>query len=110
MEEAFNTNDEPKYVISVAAEMVGISCHTLRYYERMGILSPQRTPGRVRLYSDSEIALLKQVRRMMDDLGINLAGVEVALRMSKRISELEEENRALKEALANLNSEFKEKK
>jgi len=47
---------------------------------------------------------------MMDDLGINLAGVEVALRMSKRISELEEENRALKEALANLNSEFKEEK
>ena len=102
MEEIFNASDEPRYVISIAAQMVGTSCHTLRYYERTGILKPRRTSGNMRLYSDSEIALLKQVKSLIDDLGINLAGVEVILRMSSRITELEQENKALTEELARL--------
>ena len=80
---------EPCYVISVAARMVGVPTHTLRYYERVGIIEPTRSPGNIRLYSDSDIALLRRVRTLMDDLGVNLAGVSIILRMSQRIIELQ---------------------
>ncbi len=80
---------EPRYVISVAAKMVGAPTHTLRYYERVGIIGPTRSRGNIRLYSDRDIALLRRVKSLMDDLGINLAGVEVILRMSQHIRELQ---------------------
>lgn len=81
---------EPCYVISIAARMVGVPTHTLRYYERVGIIEPTRSPGNIRLYSDRDIALLRRVRTLMDDLGVNLAGVSVILRMSYRIIELQQ--------------------
>jgi MerR family transcriptional regulator/heat shock protein HspR len=80
---------EPRYVISIAARMVGVPTYTLRYYERIGIIEPNRSQGNIRLYSDSDIVLLRRVRTLMDDLGINLAGVSVILRMSQRIIELQ---------------------
>ena len=80
---------EPRYVISVAARMIGLRTHTLRYYERIGIIEPSRSQGNIRLYSERDIAQLRRVKTLMDDLGVNLAGVEVILRMSQRIAELQ---------------------
>ena len=82
-------NNEPRYVISIAAKMLGTQCHTLRYYERIGIIEPSRSRGNIRLYSERNIAQLRRVKTLMDDLGVNLAGVEVILRMSQRMTELQ---------------------
>jgi len=79
----------PCYVISVAARMLGIHAQTLRYYEKAGIIEPSRSSGRVRLYSNRDIERLRQIRTLMDDLGVNIAGVEVILRLSERIVEME---------------------
>ena len=82
---------EPRYVISVAAKMLDMQTYTLRYYERVGIIEPRRSRGNVRLYSDQDIALLKRVKALVDDMGINLPGVEVILRMMRRMGELQNE-------------------
>ncbi|MBA7603848.1 hypothetical protein ES703_10966 [subsurface metagenome] len=79
----------PCYVISVAARMLGIHAQTLRYYEKARIIQPSRSSGRVRLYSNRDIGRLRQIRTLMDDLGVNIAGVEVILRLSERIAEME---------------------
>ena len=76
---------EPRYVISVAARMLDMQTHTLRYYERVGIIEPRRSRGNVRLYSDRDIALLQRVKALVDDMGINLPGVEVILRMMEHM-------------------------
>ncbi|OGO18209.1 MAG: MerR family transcriptional regulator [Chloroflexi bacterium RBG_16_50_11] len=82
---------EPRYVISVAARMLDVHTYTLRYYERVGIIEPRRSRGNVRLYSDYDIALLKRVKSLVDEMGINLPGVEVILRMMQRVGELQQE-------------------
>lgn len=83
-------DNEPRYVISIAARMVGVPTHTLRYYERVGIIEPPRSRGNIRLYSDRDITVLRRVKTLMGELGINLAAVEVVLRMSQRIAELQQ--------------------
>jgi len=93
---------EPRYVISVAAKMVGVKIHTLRYYERIGIIEPSRSQGNVRLYSERDIAQLRRVKTLMDDLGVNLAGVEVILRMAQRMSELQKQMEELEAELKRL--------
>jgi len=80
---------EPCYVISVAARMLGVHAQSLRYYERIGLIEPSRSQGQVRLYSRRDIERLRQVRTLMNDLGVNLAGVEVILRLGERIAEME---------------------
>ena len=80
---------EPRYIISIAARMVGVPSYTLRYYERVGIIEPSRSRGNIRLYSESDIAMLRRAKTLMDDLGINLAGVEVILRMMQKMMELQ---------------------
>ncbi len=92
-------DDEPAYVISVAARMVGMHAQTLRYYERAGLVRPSRSRGNIRLYSPADIARMRQIQRLINDLGVNLAGAEVVLRMSEKIAALEEENKALHAAL-----------
>jgi len=82
---------EPRYVISVAARMLDVQTHTLRYYERVGIIEPRRSRGNVRLYSDRDIAILQRVKALVADMGINLPGVEVILRMMERVGELQNE-------------------
>ena len=82
---------EPRYVISVAARMLEVQTHTLRYYERVGVIEPRRSRGNVRLYSDRDIAVLQRVKTLVEDLGINLPGVEVVLRMIERVGELQNE-------------------
>jgi MerR family transcriptional regulator/heat shock protein HspR len=86
-----NFNNEPRYVISVAARMLNVQTHTLRYYEKVGIIEPSRSRGNVRLYSDRDIALLKRVKSLVDDMGVNLPGVEVILRMIQHLGELQEQ-------------------
>ena len=83
--------DEPLYVISVAARMVGVHAQTLRYYERAGLIAPSRSDGNRRYYSERDLERLLRIKTLMDDLGINLAGAEVVLRLMDRIGELEGE-------------------
>ena len=80
---------EPRYVISIAARLVGLQTHTLRYYERIGIIEPSRSQGNIRIYSERDIVQLRRVKTLMDDLGVNLAGVEVILRMMEHINEMQ---------------------
>jgi len=87
--------EEPRYVISVAARMLGVRTYTLRYYEKIGIIEPSRSQGNIRLYSDRDIAELRQVKTLMEDLGINMAGAEVILRMARRMTELQERVKGL---------------
>lgn len=87
--------DEPCYVISVAARLLGMHVQTLRYYERAGLIEPFRSRGNIRLYSEQDIERLREVKRLMEDLGVNLAGAEVILRMRDRLEALEQEREAL---------------
>jgi len=80
---------EPRYVISVAARMVGIEAHTLRYYEKLGLIQPHRSQGNIRLYSQGDVDQLRYVKTLMSDLGVNLAGVEVALHLMQRMKEMQ---------------------
>lgn len=102
-----NSDDEPRYVISIAARMIGVQVHTLRYYEKIGIIEPSRSPGNIRLYSERDIALLRRVKTLMDDLGVNLAGVEVIMRMSQRMAELQDQVKQLESELEKLRKRSK---
>ena len=86
---SLNSKEDPRYVISIAARMLGVHTHTLRYYEKIGIIEPPRSRGNIRLYSERDIAYLRRAKALMDDLGVNLAGVEVILRMAERMAELQ---------------------
>jgi MerR family transcriptional regulator/heat shock protein HspR len=77
------------FVISVAARLVGVHEQTLRYYERAGLVEPARSKGRIRLYSLQDLERVRQIRRLTDDMGVNLAGVEVIMRLTDRIRDLE---------------------
>ena len=71
--------DRPRYMISVAAELVGMHPQTLRIYEQKGLVRPQRTAGNTRLYSDADVERLRLIQRLTTELGLNLAGVERVL-------------------------------
>jgi MerR family transcriptional regulator/heat shock protein HspR len=71
--------------------MLNVQTHTLRYYEKVGVIEPRRSQGNVRLYSDRDIAILQRVKALVDDMGVNLPGVEVILRMMERAGELQYE-------------------
>ena len=87
--------DEPCFVISIASRMVGLHAQTLRYYERVGLIWPSRSVGRQRLYSPADIERLRRIKTFTDEMGMNLAGAEVALKLVERIEELENEVRLL---------------
>ena len=78
------------FVISVAARLVGVHEQTLRYYERAGLVEPARSKGRIRLYSLHDLERVRQIRRLTDEMGVNLAGVEVIMRLTDHIRELEQ--------------------
>lgn len=90
---------EPLYGISVTARMVGVHVQTLRYYERAGLIKPSRSRGNTRFYSDRDVAHLQRIRSLIEDLGVNLAGVDVIMRMSQRMLEMQRELDAVKEEL-----------
>jgi MerR family transcriptional regulator/heat shock protein HspR len=79
------TSDRPIYMISVAAELVGMHPQTLRMYETKGLVRPQRTPGGTRLYSEADVERLRIVQRLTSELGLNLAGVEVVLQLEDEL-------------------------
>jgi MerR family transcriptional regulator/heat shock protein HspR len=92
--------DRPRYMISVAAELVGMHPQTLRIYENKGLVRPKRTAGNTRLYSDADVERLRLINRLTTELGLNLAGVERVLhledelqRMRRRLERMEQEMR-----------------
>lgn len=88
--------DDPCFVISVAARILGVQTQTLRYYERVGVIMPSRTGGRQRVYSRRDVDRIRRIRKYMDDWGVNLAGAEVLIRLMDRVQESEMEIRRLK--------------
>lgn len=82
---------KPRYVISVAARIIGTEAHTLRYYERLGLVRPERSSGNIRLYSEEDIDRLRYIKALMSDCGVNVAGVEVALRLMHRMKEMQDQ-------------------
>src|SRR3954467_3600553 len=101
----------PRYMISVAADLVGMHPQTLRIYEQKGLVQPQRTAGNTRLYSDSDVERLRLIQRLTTELGLNLAGVERVLhmqdelsRMHRRIERMEQQ---MREALAEVHRQYR---
>ena len=95
-------DDRPRYMISVAADIVGMHPQTLRIYENKGLIRPKRTAGNTRLYSEADIQRLQLIQQLMNDLGLNLAGVEQVLqlqdeveRMERRLDRVQREMRAV---------------
>ena len=82
-------DDHPRYMISVAAELVGMHPQTLRVYETRGLVRPRRTPGNTRLYSEADLERLRLIQRLTTELGLNLAGVETVLRLQDELGRLQ---------------------
>jgi MerR family transcriptional regulator/heat shock protein HspR len=93
-------SDEGCYIISVAARLVNMHPQTLRYYERLGLMKPSRSSGKIRLYSAKDVERLKQIHSYVDDLGVNLAGVDIIMSLTERMSEMEAEITRLQAELA----------
>ena len=83
--------DEPIFIISVAARMLGVRTQTLRYYESIGLIEPARSKGNQRVFSQNDVERVRQIRNLMDDLGVNLAGVEVVMNLLERLRTSEAE-------------------
>ena len=94
-------DDRPRYMISVAADLVGMHPQTLRIYESKGLIRPKRTAGNTRLYSEADLERLRLIQQLTNELGLNLAGVEQVLR-------LEDELRRMRARLDRLEREMRE--
>ena len=81
-------DERPRYMISVAAELVGMHPQTLRIYETRGLVRPRRTPGNTRLYSEWDLERLRVIQRLTTELGLNLAGVERVLQLEDEVERL----------------------
>jgi MerR family transcriptional regulator/heat shock protein HspR len=104
-------DDRPRYMISVAADLVGMHPQTLRIYEQKGLVRPKRTAGNTRLYSELDIERLRLIQRLTTELGLNLAGVERVLlledelqRMRRRLERLQHE---MREALDEVHRQYR---
>jgi MerR family transcriptional regulator, heat shock protein HspR len=94
-------DDRPRYMISVAADLVGMHPQTLRIYEQKGLVQPKRTAGNTRLYSEADLERLRLINQLTQELGLNLAGVEHVIR-------LEEQLRRMQQRMARLEREMRE--
>jgi len=83
--------DEPVYLISIVAKILNIHPQTLRQYERENLVTPSRSGGRIRLYSQKDIDRIKMILRLTRDLGVNLAGVDIILRLKEHVEVLEQD-------------------
>ena len=103
--------DRPIYMISVAAELVGVHPQTLRLYENKGLVRPQRTPGGTRLYSESDVERLQIVQRLTTEVGLNLAGVELVLRLEDELrkahAQIERMQKQLREDIQRVHKEYR---
>jgi MerR family transcriptional regulator/heat shock protein HspR len=95
--------DRPRYMISVAADLVGMHPQTLRIYEQKGLVRPQRTAGNTRLYSENDLERLRLIQRLTTELGLNLAGVDQVLRLEDELrrmhARLDRMEREMREAV-----------
>ena len=82
-------HERPRYMISVAADLVGMHPQTLRIYEAKGLVRPKRTPGNTRLYSERDVERLRLIQRLTNELGLNLAGVEHVLRLEDELQKMQ---------------------
>lgn len=96
--------DEPRYTISVVARLVALHPQTLRNYEECGLVVPHRSPGNFRLYTERDVQRLHKIVRLTNDLGVNLAGVEIILNLTERLERLQAEMDDLQARLAALNN------
>ena len=99
------------YMISVAAELVGMHPQTLRLYETKGLVRPNRTPGGTRLYSEADVERLRIIQRLTTELGLNLAGVELVLRLEDELrkahAQVERLQRELKQEVNNVHKQYR---
>ena len=93
------TSRQPKYTISIVAEIVGLHEQSLRMYERRGLIRPQRSDGNIRLFSDEDVERVRTIKRLVDDLGVNLAGAEVILHMREQMEAMRQELEQLRRCL-----------
>ena len=104
-------DDRPIYMISVAAELVGMHPQTLRMYETKGLIRPQRTPGGTRLYSEADIERLRVVQRLTTELGLNLAGADLVLRLEDELrkahAQLERLQREMRREVENVHKQYR---
>jgi MerR family transcriptional regulator/heat shock protein HspR len=104
-------DDRPRYMISVAAELVGMHPQTLRIYEAKGLVTPRRTAGNTRLYSDADLERLRLINRLTQELGLNLAGVEHVIRLEEQIRRMqrtmERLEREMHEAIAHVHKHYR---
>jgi len=104
-------DDRPRYMISVAAELVGMHPQTLRIYENKGLVSPRRTSGNTRLYSEADLERLRLIQRLTTELGLNLAGVEVVLRMEDELrraqAQIERLQREMRDEIQNIHKQYR---
>lgn len=100
---------EPLYPIGIVAKMVDCHPQTLRLYERHGLLEPSRSEGNVRLYSDADVELIQQIQTLTQDMGINLAGVDLVLRMRDQIEEMTRQHQsALEQTRREIEKRFRD--
>jgi MerR family transcriptional regulator, heat shock protein HspR len=104
-------DDRPIYMISVAADLVGMHPQTLRIYEQKGLVRPKRTPGNTRLYSERDLERLRLIQRLTNELRLNLAGVETVLRMQDEMDRLRRQierlERQLRDEVARVHKSYK---
>ena len=91
--------DEPVYLISIVAKALEIHPQTLRQYERENLITPSRSSGKIRLYSQKDIDRIKLILRLTRELGVNLAGVDVILRLKENVEDMEQDIKELKNEL-----------
>jgi MerR family transcriptional regulator/heat shock protein HspR len=104
-------DERPRYMISVAAELVGMHPQTLRMYEQKGLVQPQRTAGNTRLYSEADLERLRLIQRLTTQLGLNLAGVEVVLGLEEQLqrmqAQMERLERDMREAIQQVHRHYR---
>jgi MerR family transcriptional regulator/heat shock protein HspR len=104
-------DDRPRYMISVAAELVGMHPQTLRMYEQKGLVRPKRTAGNTRLYSEADLDRLRLIQRLTTELGLNLAGVEAVLGLEEQLQRMQAQmqrlEREMREAIARVHQQYR---
>jgi MerR family transcriptional regulator/heat shock protein HspR len=106
-----NADERPRYMISIAAELVGMHPQTLRIYEQKGLVRPQRTAGNTRLYSDADVERLRLIQALTTEVGLNLAGVESVLRLQDQVARmhrrLERMEREMRDAIDQVHRSYR---
>jgi MerR family transcriptional regulator, heat shock protein HspR len=104
-------DDRGRYMISVAADLVGMHPQTLRIYEQKGLVRPKRTAGNTRLYSEADVERLRLIQQLTTELGLNLAGVEMVLRLEDQLDRmqrrLERMEREMRERMRQIEKQYK---